>query len=249
MLRGGQLRLVSEKRRSLPDSGITLVQVADVPGLFDNGTVNVPQALQDRFPNWVSELRKRQISGDFDLRDGAASIDAALAALCRAGRDDAGSRESASAAQEDGSSPDDDEKNDADVADDSSQTSENYEKAVEKIEELFEENPDEIDRARILNAYYMEMGGWAEAEGELEDAKEYYEKRWEQTLISSPFSPTIPRRGTTRIASSLAPYGKRKAIACRRENYETALKIAIKIVAENSDVPKHGAIPAPPIVN
>ncbi|NLK55913.1 MAG: hypothetical protein GX293_13740, partial [Bacteroidales bacterium] len=167
----------SEKRRSLPDSGITLVQVADVPGLFDNGTVNVPQALQDRFPNWVSELRKRQISADFDLRDRAsASIDRALAALCRDSLDSVWSLDWTSAAPEDGSSPDDDEKNDADDADDSPQVSENYKKAVEKIEKLLEENPDEIDRARILNAYYMEMGGWAEAEGELEDAKEYYEK-------------------------------------------------------------------------
>jgi len=171
--------LESDERRALPDSGITPILIADVPGLFDDGPVDVPQALLDRFPNWVSELRKRQISGDFDLRDGAASIDAALAALCRAGRDDAGSRESASAAQEDGSSPDDDEKNDADVADDSSQTSENYEKAVEKIEELFEENPDEIDQARVLNARYMKTADRAKAEGKLEDAKERYEKALE----------------------------------------------------------------------
>ena len=81
------LWLESEERRSLPDAGIALIQLADVPGLFADGQVDVPQELEARFSNWVAELRKGRIADEFDLRERTAdSVDMALDALCRLGR-------------------------------------------------------------------------------------------------------------------------------------------------------------------
>ena len=86
----------NEKRGSLPDAGVAVIQIADVPGLFDDGEANVPQELRDRFPNWISQLHERRVSDDFDLRERSAeSINRALAALCRYCCDNVSSQDSA----------------------------------------------------------------------------------------------------------------------------------------------------------
>ena len=67
--------------------GIAPLQLVDVPGLF-SGSVSIPQELQNRFPSWVSELRKRQSPVDFDLRERTtAKIVKTINALCRISRD------------------------------------------------------------------------------------------------------------------------------------------------------------------
>ena len=86
-----------ELHRCVLDEGIAPIQIANVPGLFSDGGAAVPQELQKRFPRWVSELRLRQCSDEFDLREyETAKIDRAVAALCRDSRDKVWRQDSAS---------------------------------------------------------------------------------------------------------------------------------------------------------
>jgi|BioPla2DNA2_1021312.scaffolds.fasta_scaffold03996_2 tetratricopeptide (TPR) repeat protein len=61
--------------------GIAPIQFIEVPGLFD-GTVDVRKDLQDRFPDWLSELRTRQSPQTFNLTLKTADLDETLDALC-----------------------------------------------------------------------------------------------------------------------------------------------------------------------
>mgnify|MGYP000916885367 CR=1 FL=1 len=79
-----ELWVENEMHRCVLGDGIVPVRIVDVPGLF-SGTIDVPRELQDRFPNWVSELRKRQIKEDLTERT-PEKIKSALNSLCRFSR-------------------------------------------------------------------------------------------------------------------------------------------------------------------
>jgi tetratricopeptide (TPR) repeat protein len=70
-----------EKRRYVLGEGIAPIRIVDVPNLL-SGTIDIPPNLQKTFPNWVSELRSRQIHDDFDLiRLDTSKFDRTFAAL------------------------------------------------------------------------------------------------------------------------------------------------------------------------
>jgi tetratricopeptide (TPR) repeat protein len=150
-----------------------------VPGLFDEGAVDVPQKLRMRFPDWVAKVRGRQIADDYDLRDRAgAAVDRALAALCRAGRGGAGSRESASA-QEDGSSPDDDANGDADAPADQAPAGSDAKTSLEILEKAVEDHPDHLPHMLVLRDFCLQLGETAESEGRSDEARMLYERALE----------------------------------------------------------------------
>ncbi len=148
-------RLKNKNCSSPSDAGIAIVQIADVPGLFDEGAVDVPQKLRMRFPDWVAKVRGRQIADDYDLRDRAgAAVDRALAALCRNGRD----RIDADRSEElDALNAALDECACSGVAlmeSDHAQAREQFEKALEASRQIVELTPDDPQALRDLSVSY-----------------------------------------------------------------------------------------------
>ncbi|MDD3590571.1 MAG: toll/interleukin-1 receptor domain-containing protein [Thermoguttaceae bacterium] len=146
------------ERGALPYAGIAPFQIADV---FSDGPVDVPQELQDRFPNWASVLRKSQIFADFDLRDRlAASIDRALAALGGPYLSDAYMELGCSSA----------------MAGDDKQAREHFAKALEIAKKAFERAPEDPKAMSSLRAAYGSLGVVLASEGDYKQARELYER-------------------------------------------------------------------------
>lgn len=92
-----------EKHLCLFGEAVAPIRIGEVHGFRDNGKVDVPQKLQNRFPHWVSELRRRHSSSDFWLpmsekseKSDESRIDNTLASLCCVSRDKVWRQNSAS---------------------------------------------------------------------------------------------------------------------------------------------------------
>ena len=163
------------ERGALPYTGIAPFQIADV---FDDGPVDVPQELQDRFPNWASVLRKSQIFADFDLRDrSAASIDRALAALGGPYLSDAYMELGCSSA----------------MAGDDKQAREHFAKALEIAKKAFERAPDDPKAMSSLRAAYGSLGVVLASEGDYKQARELYERALEIAQKALEQTPDDPK--------------------------------------------------------
>ena len=164
----------NEERRSLPDSEIVIIQLDDVPGLFDDGPVDVPQELQARFPNWVSELRKSRVSGEFESGDRAPDDSderGQLRALRSSCFDSGQSAESEGKIEE---------------------ARELYEKAIAITVQLLEAEPDDLQETQILRALSFHLGDLSNGEGESDRAREYYEKALELSARVVEKTPDDP---------------------------------------------------------
>lgn len=199
--------LESEERRSLPNAGIALIQIEDVLGLFDNGKVFVPEKLQESFPDWVAELRKLQVYDDFDLRIREQdSVDAAIAALCRACLDDLGALESApvngSCPKGDPANPDElqalREKlgasfcsgNLARERNQRERAREHFANALDLSAQILAIAPDDFRGLVNLRGAYDALGNLSELNGDYRQAMDYYAKGlevFEKIVADDPF--------------------------------------------------------------